>query len=73
MDNPPGAVNRLIRHDLRNDLNVIQTYADLIETGAGSTDTETELDRPSIVAAKNDEAVGRIETADTIVKTLGWC
>lgn len=65
-------MHRLIRRDLRNDLNVIQTYANLIET-AGSTDTETELDRPLIVAVKTDEAVGRIETADTIVKTLAWC
>lgn len=70
MSDALGFVNSLIRHDLRNDLNVIQGHADLIATGAGSADTETEFDSPSIIVAKTDEALTRIETTGLIAKTL---
>lgn len=70
MSDALGFVNSLIRHDLRNDLNVIQGHADLIATGAGSADTETEFDSPSIIVAKTDEALTRIETTGVIAKTL---
>lgn len=67
-----GFVNNLIRHDLRNDLNVIQGHADLIEAsaGAGSVDTETDVDSPSIIAEKTDEALTRIETTGAVAQTL---
>jgi signal transduction histidine kinase len=65
-----GVVNSLIRHDLRNDLSVIQGHADLIETDTGSRDTDTESDSASVIAEKADEALTRIETTDAIAKTL---
>jgi signal transduction histidine kinase len=65
-----GFVNDLIRHDLRNDLNVIQGHADLIKASAGSVDTETDVDTPSIIAEKADEALTRIETTSVVAQTL---
>ncbi|ELY63013.1 histidine kinase [Natrinema versiforme JCM 10478] len=70
MSNTLGFVNSLIRHDLRNDLSVIQGHADLIETSTGSGDTETEFDSPSIIAEKTDEALTRIDTTGTVANTL---
>lgn len=70
MSDALGFVNGLIRHDLRNDLSVIQGHADLIGTGAGSAESETELDHPSIIAAKTEEALTRIETTGAVAKTL---
>ena len=65
-----GFVNSLIRHDLRNDLNVIQGHAELIETNAGSADAETEFDSPSIIAEKAEEALTRIETTGAVARML---
>lgn len=65
-----GFVNSLIRHDLRNDLNVIQGHAELIETSAGSADAETGFDSPSIIAEKADEALTRIDTTGAVARTL---
>lgn len=70
MSDALGLVNSLIRHDLRNDLSVIQSHAELISTSAGSADTETESDSPSIIAEKTDEALARIETTGAVAKTL---
>lgn len=70
MSDALGFVNSLIRHDLRNDLSVIQGHAELLGTSAGSADTETDSDSPSIIAEKTDEALTRIETTGTVAKTL---
>lgn len=63
-------VNSLIRHDLRNDLTVIQARAELLQTQASSTDTESKRDPSVIIAEKTDEAVTRIETTRGITDTL---
>ncbi|MFT4881654.1 MAG: signal transduction histidine kinase [Salinirussus sp.] len=68
MNDALGFVNSLIRHDLSNDLNVIRGHANLID--AGSTDTETGRDSPSIIAEKTDEALTRIETTSAVAKVL---
>lgn len=65
-----GFVNNLIRHDLRNDLNVIQGHAQLLATEADSENTETESAPPSIIAEKADEALARIETTGAVAETL---
>jgi Signal transduction histidine kinase len=65
-----GSVNSLIRHDLRNDLNVIRGRADLIRADAGSVDTNTEPDNASVIAEKTDEALARIETTTTVADAL---
>jgi signal transduction histidine kinase len=61
-----GFVNSLIRHDLRNDLNTIHGYADLIRTDADSADSE----RASVIAERADEALTRIETTGVVAETL---
>lgn len=61
-----GFVNSLIRHDLRNDLNVIQGRARLLEGQADDGDT----DGASVIARKADEALARLETTGTVAKTL---
>ena len=58
-------INDLIRHDLRNDLNVIRGHADLLSASAGETDGD-----PDLVAEKTDEALSRIETSRVIADTL---
>ena len=59
-------INDLIRHDLRNDLNVIQGHADLLSESAGDIDAGD----PTVVAEKTDEALDRIETSRVIADTL---
>nr|WP_284011308.1 ATP-binding protein [Halomicroarcula sp. YJ-61-S] len=64
--NALGFVNELIRHDLRNDLNVIHGHADLLaqrETGPDPGD-------PTVVREKSMEALTRIETSRAIADTL---
>ncbi len=61
-----GFVNGLIRHDLRNDLNTIHGYADLIRTDADSADSE----RASVIAERAEEALTRIETTGVVAETL---
>lgn len=63
-------VNSLIRHDLRNDLSVIQGYANMIEADAGSANIDTESDSVSVIAEKTDEALARIEITGTVTSTL---
>lgn len=60
--------NDLIRHDLRNDLNLIQGHADLLAESSGATEP-TDGD-PEIIAEKADEALTRIETSRVISDTL---
>ncbi|WP_435114869.1 sensor histidine kinase [Halolamina sp. C58] len=58
-------VNGLIRHDLRNDLNVIRGHAQLVDS-----DAEAAGDSPSIIAEKADEALARIDTTGVVAETL---
>jgi signal transduction histidine kinase len=59
-------INNLIRHDLRNDLNVIQGHADLLSESAADVGAGD----PAVVAEKTDEALSRIETSKVIADTL---
>ena len=59
-------INNLIRHDLRNDLNVIQGHADLLSESAADVGAGD----PAVVAEKTDEALSRIETSRVIADTL---
>jgi signal transduction histidine kinase len=61
-----GFVNSLIRHDLRNDLNVIQGRVDLLAEEHDVSDTES----ASVLAEKTDEALARIETTGVVAETL---
>jgi len=63
-----GFVNRLTRHDLRNDLAAIQGYADSLD--GSTTDTESGRDPATIIARNADEALIRIETSRAITETL---
>ncbi|MFB6220299.1 MAG: ATP-binding protein, partial [Halolamina sp.] len=65
-----GFVNDLIRHDLRNDLTVIQGHAHLLATDAESETAGTESVDPSIIVEKADEALTRIETTGAVAETL---
>lgn len=56
-------VNDLLRHDLRNDLNVIAGHAELVDAADGSGD-------PAVIAEKTDEALARIETTRAVTETL---
>ncbi|MBZ6493819.1 ATP-binding protein [Natrinema longum] len=58
-------VNTLIRHDLRNDLNVIQGYADSMATAP-----EPDADDPTVILEKTAEALTRIETTEAIADVL---
>lgn len=62
-------VNNLLRHDLRNDLNVIQVRADLIEDRQASGDAGTD-DQSAVISEKAGEALARIETSRAITDTL---
>jgi len=63
-----GFANDLIRHDLRNDLNVIGGYAELVaESVGGSAESD---DNAEVIAEKAEEALDRIETTGAITKTL---
>ncbi|MFB6197496.1 MAG: ATP-binding protein, partial [Halobacteriaceae archaeon] len=70
VSNVLGFVNDLIRHDLRNDLNVIQGRADLIDADDGSVDSEVVSDSVSIIVEKSDEALTRIENTGAVAETL---
>jgi signal transduction histidine kinase len=66
VNNALGFVNGVIRHDLRNDLNVIHGHANLIQTDADSAGSES----PSVIVEKADEALDRIETTGVLAQTL---
>ncbi|WP_436911059.1 ATP-binding protein [Halosimplex marinum] len=61
-------VNGLVRHDLRNDMQVIRAYAGEIEDAdvAG----EDVADHAAVVREKTEEAFERIETAGSLAKTV---
>lgn len=63
-------VNDLIRHDLRNDLNVIRAYAQSNGIDTPGADVETGAEAQPVVAEKADEALTRIETTGAIAEVL---
>jgi signal transduction histidine kinase len=63
-------VNNLIRHDLRNDLNVIQGHASLVDTQQSTTDDDPQRDASAVIAEKADEALTRISTTRAITNIL---
>jgi len=77
-----GFVNSLLRHDLRNDLNVIRGYGSELARGdvederrrggdsGGSGDGSSDRRDASIVVEKADEALTRIETSSAIADSL---
>jgi signal transduction histidine kinase len=62
-------VNSLIRHDLRNDMQVIHAYAEEIEE-AGTDGDEAVAAHGAVVREKTDEAFERIRTAGSLAKTV---
>lgn len=68
VSNALAFINDLIRHDLRNDLNVIQGHAELLVTADDLGDGTT--GDPSVIAGKTDEALSRIKTSRVIADTL---
>jgi signal transduction histidine kinase len=55
-------LNRVLRHDIRNDINVIQGYAELIEQGRADADTALEMiQQKSIEIADFSERAREIE------------
>lgn len=65
--NALGFVNELIRHDLRNDLNVIHGHAELLSEGESS---RREIADPDVIREKSTEALTRIETTRAVADTL---
>ena len=63
-------VNALIRHDLRNDLNVIQGYAEAIVDDLEAVGTGAKSVDPSVIVEKSNEALDRIDTTEAIAETL---
>ncbi|GAA0520553.1 Histidine kinase-, DNA gyrase B-, and HSP90-like ATPase [Halorubrum aquaticum] len=79
-------VNHLLRHDLRNDLSTIRGYADLAgSTGHGDGNTTGERgddgnsddgngpggrDASTVIAAKADEGLDRLETTSAVTDAL---
>jgi len=61
-------VNSLIRHDLRNDMQVIQGYASEIEDRG--PEGEAAADHAAVVRRKADEAFERIETTGSLARTV---
>jgi signal transduction histidine kinase len=58
-------VNRLVRHDLRNDLNVVANHAALLAESSADGPGD-----PEIIVGKTDEALAHIETTRIIADTL---
>ena len=64
-------VNSLIRHDLRNDMQVIRAYAGEIEEASATDGADDEVvDHAAVVCEKADEAFERIETTGSLAKTV---
>ena len=61
-------VNGLVRHDLRNDMQVIRAYASEIEDA--DADGGAVTDHAAVVREKTDEAFERIDTAGSLAKTV---
>jgi len=64
------SVNKIIRHDLRNDLAVIEGYAELIESSrSGENGEQADVD-PTVIVKKAGEGLERIEATGAIADTL---
>ena len=63
-------VNSLIRHDLRNDMQVIRAYAGEIEDSEPESAEADVSEHAAIVREKADEAFERIETTGSLAKTV---
>ncbi|SDD82227.1 ATP-binding protein [Natrinema hispanicum] len=63
-------VNDLIRHDLRNDLTVIQGYTEHISHQQTPATAETESDNLEVISEKTGEALTRIEATRAIIDSL---
>lgn len=63
-------VNRLIRHDLKNDLTTIKTYADIGDGDGATVDAQPGHASPAVIDEKTTEALDRIETSRAITDTL---
>ncbi|SMO38899.1 ATP-binding protein [Halorubrum cibi] len=76
-------VNHLLRHDLRNDLSTIRGYADLAgeasrgddgddgtEHGSDRGDGPDGRDAATVIAAKADEGLDRLETTSAVADAL---
>jgi len=70
VSNALAFTNDLIRHDLRNDLNLIRGHAELLADADVEADAGTDGGDSSIVVRKADEALTRIETSRVISDTL---
>lgn len=70
VSNALAFINDLIRHDLRNDLNVIQGHAELLVAADDDTDGRSDGGDAATIARKADEALSRIETSRVIADTL---
>jgi signal transduction histidine kinase len=60
-------VNSVLRHDLRNAINVVQGNASLVESTTEDADTS---ERMATIQEQTEEALGRIESAGEMVDTL---
>jgi signal transduction histidine kinase len=65
-----GFVNSVLRHDLRNDLNVVQGHADLLAAELGDDASETVKQYAATIRQKAEEALERIEDTGTIAATV---
>jgi signal transduction histidine kinase len=63
-------VNDIIRHDLRNDLTVIEGYGELIENDHAGENAAGEAVDPTVITEKADEGLTRIEATGAITDTL---
>lgn len=63
-------VNGLIRHDLRNDMQVIQAYAGEIEESVPENGESDVSEHAAVVREKADEAFERIETTGSLARTV---
>jgi signal transduction histidine kinase len=70
VSNALAFINDLIRHDLRNDLNVIQGHAEPLAAADDDTDGQNDGGDAATIAGKADEALSRIETSRVIADTL---
>jgi len=64
-----AVVNSVIRHDLRNDLQVIEAYAELIASGDGISGEASS--RAETVRERAAQARERIDDTEAIAKTIG--
>lgn len=69
MTNALAFVNGMLRHDLRNGIQVVDTYADLIKTETDSTDGEVS-DHAETIRKQTDRVVDLIDNTEAVTETL---